>query len=911
MTNENTITQQTHSFGCQGNSSAQTAGKEHCWNEKQSDAHSAITIEESAKQKTNSLISPEIIGNKGYGLQVMSSLGLAVPPGFTISSKVCNYYYENNNSLPPELKEQIILNLSKIGNQVGDSFGDKNNPLLLSVRSGSAVSMPGMMDTILNIGLNDEIVEHITRDTNKERFILDCYRRLIQMFSSVVFKINSSQFEELIDLRKIEKKYKNDQDFSSQDLKFMISKFKEIVYEETGHNFPQDINIQLEMAIKAVFDSWMSPRAITYRKITNIKATLGTAVTVQAMVYGNHGKESGTGVLFSRNPSNGEKELFGEFLQNAQGEDVVSGTRTPLTLNQALENGALSGKLYNELKEVATKLELHFKDIQDIEFTIEDGKLWVLQTRSAKRSPSCMVKAAIDMVNEKLITKNQALLRIDTDSLTKLLHPSISCDQIYEVFARGLAASPGAVSGAVVFSAEKAEQWAKKEKVILVRHETCPEDIGGMHAAEGVLTCKGGMTSHAAVVARGMGKPCICGASEISINSEAKTLSCGHVTINEGDIITLNGETGEVIIGSIPTIQPGLSEDFKTLLSWASEVKRLGVRANSETTADTMMAHKFTAEGIGLCRTEHMFFDSIRINIMRQMILASSKAERLKALDLLMPMQAKDFEDIIRIMNSKPVTVRLLDPPFNEFINGENSKNIAEMAKILGTSTEHILSKIKEISEQNPMLGHRGCRIAITYPEIYQMQAAAIFTAINKLLGEGLNPIVEIMIPIVLSEKELSLLNQEIVQIAHQFGLEQGTHFKIGTMIELPRACLIADKIAEHADFCSFGTNDLTQTVFGISRDDAASYLPKYLESGILNKDPFVEIDLAAVGALVRIAVDKIRATNPKVKIGICGEHGGNPASIQFFHEIGLDYISCSPYRIPVAIIAAAKAAIA
>ena len=747
-----------------------------CRDEERKPIDNRRASEESAERGTNAPCSPsidvEIVGNKGYGLQIMSSLGIAVPPGFTISSKIGHQYYANKSSLPDQLKEQLLLNLSQIGKQVNCSFGSIANPLLLSVRSGAAVSMPGMMDSILNIGLNDEIVAHISQNKDKEKFILDCYRRLIQMFSSVVFKINSSKFEELIDLRKIEKKYKSDQDFSPQDLNFLITKFKEIVLSETGYDFPQDVHAQLEMAIKGVFDSWMSPRAITYRKINNIKSELGTAVTVQTMVFGNYGQNSGTGVLFSRNPSNGQKELFGEFLQTAQGEDVVSGTRTPSTLKQALEDGTLSAKLYAELANITHKLEQHFKDIQDIEFTIENGKLWILQTRSAKRSAISMVKAAVDMVNEKLITKEQAILRIDTDSLTKLLHPSISSDLTYEVFARGLAASPGAVSGAVVFTAEDAEQWAKKENVILVRHETCPEDIGGMHAAEGVLTCKGGMTSHAAVVARGMGKPCICGASELSINSEAKTLTCGGITVREGEIITLNGETGEVIIGAIQTAQPGLSDEFKTLLAWASEIKKLGVRANSETTADTMMACKFTADGIGLCRTEHMFFDSSRINIMRQMILANNKAQRLKALDLLMPMQAQDFENIIRIMNSKPVTVRLLDPPLNEFINSENAQNITEMAKILSTSEEKILQKIKEISEQNPMLGHRGCRLAITYPEIYQMQVAAIFTAINKLLLEGLNPIVEIMIPIVLSEKELALLNKEITYIAEQFGLE-------------------------------------------------------------------------------------------------------------------------------------------
>lgn len=855
-------------------------------------------------------VNAELLGNKGLGLHIMSSLGLAVPPGFTISSEVCNYYYQNNQSLPADLKEQVLADLKAVSSIIGSDFGDLNSPLIISVRSGAAISMPGMMDTILNLGLNDEIVEKIAQNKQKERFILDCYRRLIQMFSTVVFKISSSQFEEVIDYKKVEKRYSSDADLTAQDLRLLIIKFKEIIKEETGQEFPQDVYLQLELAIKGVFDSWMSARAITYRKINHIKSELGTAVTVQAMVFGNYSQNSGTGVLFSRNPSTGEKELFGEFLNHAQGEDVVSGTRTPQTLKQALDSNVLSTNLYQELKDLAHKLELYFKDIQDIEFTIEEGKLWLLQTRSAKRSAGCMVKAAFDMANEGLITQEQAIQRIDTDSLTKLLHPSIAGDQIYQVFTKGLAASPGAVSGMVVFTAEDAEQQAKKAKVILVRHETCPEDIGGMHAAEGILTCKGGMTSHAAVVARGMGKPCICGASELAVNLETKTLSCGEITINEGDIITLNGETGEVILGTVPTIQPGLSEEFKAIINWAQRIKKLAVRANCETGHDTFIAHKFSAEGIGLCRTEHMFFDSDRINIMRQMILANNKSDRLKALDLLLPVQAQDFEDILKIMDSKPVTIRLLDPPLNEFINGENIKNISQLAKLLDTSEEKILMKIKEISEQNPMLGHRGCRLAITYPEIYQMQAAAIFTAINKLLSEGLNPLVEIMIPIVLSEKELAQLAADIEQIAEQFGLERGMHFKIGTMIELPRACLVADKIAKHADFCSFGTNDLTQTVFGISRDDAASYLPKYLESKIFNKDPFVEIDRDSVGILVNMAVQKIKETSPAVKIGICGEHGGNPNSIKFFNDAGLDYVSCSPFRIPVAIIAAAKAAL-
>jgi pyruvate,orthophosphate dikinase len=864
-----------------------------------------------ASQGQHQHVDAELLGNKGLGLYQMSSIGIAVPPGFTIPSQICNYYYQNDKTLPPELTAQIAADLKIIGQTNDTQFGDKNTPLIISVRSGAAVSMPGMMDTILNIGLNDAIVKQIASNPTKERFILDCYRRLIQMFAIVVFKIRASEFEEIIDLVKIERKYTSDSELTPENLKSLIIKFKEVIREETGADFPQDVYCQLHMAIKGVFDSWMSSRAITYRKINKISSKLGTAVTAQAMVFGNYSANSGTGVLFSRNPSTGAKELFGEFLRNAQGEDVVSGIRTPLSLQEAINSGALSQELYVELKDIACKLETYFKDMQDIEFTIEDGKLWILQTRNAKRSAQSMIKIAYDMAQANIITKSEAIRRIDTEALTKLLHPSISTDAMYEIFAKGLAASPGAVSGSIVFTAEEAEHRAKTEKVILVRHETCPEDIGGMHAAEGILTCKGGMTSHAAVVARGMGKPCICGASEIYINAEKETIKCGNITLNAGDVITINGETGEVILGVVPTIQPSLSEELKAILSWAHEIKTLAVRANSETPQDTMMAQKFTAEGIGLCRTEHMFFDSARINIMRQMILASNRAERLKSLEKLLPMQTEDFESILRIMNSKPVTIRLLDPPFNEFINRDNIKNIAELAQLTGTSEDKILTKIKEIAEHNPMLGHRGCRLAITYPEIYQMQVAAIFTAISNLLNEGLNPIVEIMIPIVLAPEELAILSTDINQHANQFGLEQGTHFKIGTMIELPRACLIAEQIAQHTNFCSFGTNDLTQTVFGISRDDSANYLPQYLEKQILNKDPFIEIDRDSVGALMKIAVQKIRNTNPDIKIGICGEHGGNPASIEFFNEIGLDYISCSPYRIPVAIIAAAKAAIA
>jgi pyruvate,orthophosphate dikinase len=850
----------------------------------------------------------EYLGGKGAGLVIMSELDIPVPPGFTISSEICKYYYQNNHTLPPHIDDLINKNILKIEQKLFSYFGNTKSPLIISVRSGARISMPGMMDTILNLGLNDQTVLGLAETSGDKRFALDCYRRLIQMYGSVVMKVESSQFEEVIDLKKFEKKYKHDQELNIPDLEYLIKRFKEIIRTETGQDFPNDVRKQLSESIKAVFESWTSHRAITYRRINNIKDDFGTAVTIQAMVFGNYDTKSGTGVIFSRNPVNGDNKLFGEYLPQAQGEDIVAGIRTPLSIENAVSKAIIPPQIYAELEQIAKKLESYFSDIQDIEFTIQQNKLWVLQTRSAKRTVSAAIKIAVDLAKEGIISQEQAINRIDANSLSQILHPTINQNHSYKIFTKGLAASPGAATGVVVFSADEAERRSLSENVILVRNETCPEDIHGMHAAQGILTCKGGMTSHAAVVARGMGKCCICGASDIVVDYEAKTITNNSIKINEGDVITLNGNTGEVIIGTVETTQPNLSDEFKTLIEWAHKYKKMSVRANSETVIDTLTAKDFGAQGIGLCRTEHMFFDSSRINIMREMILASNSLERKSSLSKLLAIQVRDFEEILKIMAPLPVNIRLLDPPLNEFIS-DNPKEIGLLATALGISIEKVKSKVNELMEHNPMLGHRGCRLGITYPEIYNMQTTAIFTAIKNLIAQDYQPSVEIMIPLIISDHELKTLRSDIELTATKLNIAS-EYYKIGTMIELPRACLIAEKIVQYADYFSFGTNDLTQTTLGISRDDCSNFMTKYIDKNIFKVDPFVELDTEGVGELMKTALNKARSVKPEIKTSVCGEHAGNPNSISFFNQIGINYISCSPYRLPIAILAAAQAAL-
>ena len=864
----------------------------------------------------------ELLGGKGANLAEMAGLGLPVPPGFTITTEVCTYYYDHEKTYPGDLKDAVAAALAKVEKGLGRTFGSTDKPLLVSVRSGARASMPGMMDTILNLGLNDQTVEALAKESGDARFAYDSYRRFIQMFSDVVLGVEHHNFEDVLEEHKDRLGKTLDTELTGDDWKAVVKDFKKLVQDERGEGFPQDPQAQLWGAIGAVFGSWMNTRAITYRRLNDIPAAWGTAVNVQAMVFGNMGDDCATGVCFTRNPSTGDDHFYGEFLINAQGEDVVAGIRTPQPLTeferdqqesnlQSLETAM--PPVFGELVAVRDKLERHYKDMQDMEFTIERGKLWMLQTRSGKRTAKAALKIAVDMVTEGLITKDEAVARIDPAQLDQLLHPTLDAKAEKTVIGRGLPASPGAATGRIVFSAEDAEAWVDKgEKVILCRTETSPEDITGMHVSEGILTTRGGMTSHAAVVARGMGTPCVSGAGELRVDYSKKTLHAMGQTLNEGDIITLDGSTGEIMLGEVAMIQPEVSGDFGELMAWVDEIKVIGVRANAETPLDALTAKKFGAEGIGLSRTEHMFFDPHRIIHMRQMILARDEGERRKALDSLLPHQRQDFLELFHIMDGLPITIRLLDPPLNEFLP-HTDEEMAEVAKAAGVTTEDVRVRRAELDESNPMLGHRGCRLAIAYPEICEMQARAIFEAQAEIMKEGKKAFPEVMVPLVSVKKEFEMQKAIIDRIAKEVMAEQGIElpYMVGTMIELPRACLIADQIAEQAEFFSFGTNDLTQTAYGFSRDDAGTFLDIYQRQGVLEQDPFVSIDQEGVGELVQIGVERGRKTRPDIKLGICGEHGGDPASVAFCHRVGLTYVSCSPYRVPIARLAAAQAALA
>jgi pyruvate,orthophosphate dikinase len=863
-----------------------------------------------------------LLGGKGAGLAEMSNLGLPVPPGFTITTEVCTYFYAHEKSYPAELRDRVADGLAALERSLGARFGDANNPLLVSVRSGARVSMPGMMDTVLNLGLNDQAVIGLARKSGDERFAYDSYRRFIQMYGQVVLGIDHHHFEELIENHKLETGANLDTDLSAEDWKTIASTFKDVVSEEHGQAFPQDPEEQLWGAIGAVFGSWMNPRAVTYRRLHDIPADWGTAVNVQAMVFGNMGPDCATGVAFTRDPSTGTNAFYGEYLVNAQGEDVVAGIRTPqhLTIAGKQDNRSdlpameeVMPEVLAELYRVRRTLEDHYRDMQDIEFTVQRGKLWMLQTRAGKRTAQAALKIAVSFVEEGVIDREEAIRRIEPGSLDQLLHPMLDPTSKTTVLARGLPASPGAASGKVVFSADEAEALAVRgESVILVRIETSPEDIHGMHAAKGVLTTRGGMTSHAAVVARGMGRPCVAGAGDLRIDYETRTMTARATLVKAGEIVTIDGSTGEVMVGEVRTIQPELSGDFATLMGWADAIRRLKVRANAETAIDARTARRFGAEGIGLSRTEHMFFEADRIGAMRQVIMAEDEAGRRAGLAQLLPMQRRDFAEIFGIMKGLPVTIRLLDPPLHEFLP-KTEAEFGEMARLTGRDVAAIRHRALALHETNPMLGHRGCRLGISYPEIYEMQATAIFeaaVAAVKETGEGVEP--EIMVPLIATRKEFDILKAMIDRIGKEVMEREGTvvPYLVGTMIELPRAALLAGEIAETAEFFSFGTNDLTQTVFGLSRDDAASFIGAYQRLGIFEHDPFVILDVKGVGELVRIAAERGRASRVGLKLGICGEHGGDPASITFCHEIGLDYVSCSPYRVPIARLAAAQAAL-
>ena len=859
-----------------------------------------------------------LLGGKGANLAEMASIDLPVPPGFTITTEVCTAYYENDRNYPAELKVQVDAALARIEKAVDRKFGDKDKPLLVSVRSGARVSMPGMMDTVLNLGLNDTTVQGLAAASGDERFAWDSYRRFIQMYGSVVLGVDHHRFEEIIEHAKLEADVIEDTALTPAHWRDVVEGYKKMVAEELGKPFPQEPQDQLWGAISAVFGSWMNPRANVYRRLHDIPADWGTAVNVQAMVFGNMGNDCATGVCFTRDPSTGLDEFYGEYLVNAQGEDVVAGIRTPRPLSKAYAKpGEISmeealPEAYKELHQVRETLEKNYKDMQDIEFTVQQNKLYMLQTRSGKRSAAASLRIAVEMANEGLIDRNTAVMRVNPASLDQLLHPTLDPKAAKKIFSKGLPASPGAASGAVVFSADEAEMRAQKgEAVVLVRIETSPEDIHGMHAAKGILTTRGGMTSHAAVVARGMGRPCVAGAGGILVDYKAQMLSAGGMTLRAGDIITIDGSTGEVFSGMVKMIEPQLSGDFGTLMEWADGVRRLKIRANAETPLDAETARKFGAEGIGLSRTEHMFFDAERIGAVRQMIMAKDEAGRRAALAKLLPFQRQDFVSLFKIMEGLPVTIRLLDPPLHEFLpHGE--AELKEVAAALGMDETAIRARAAELAETNPMLGHRGCRLGISYPEIYEMQARAIFEAAVEVSKTAKAPVPEIMIPLIGTKKELDITRAQVDDTAKAVFAETGKaiEYSVGTMIELPRAALMAGEIAEAADFFSFGTNDLTQTVFGLSRDDAGKFLPTYVEQNILHKDPFVSIDVEGVGWLVKIAAERGRAVKPGLKLGICGEHGGDPASISFCDSVGLDYVSCSPYRVPVARLAAAQAAI-
>ncbi|TMM49860.1 pyruvate, phosphate dikinase [Qipengyuania marisflavi] len=863
-----------------------------------------------------------VTGGKGANLAEMASIGLPVPPGFTISTEESVRYLNDGAGFSDGLQDHVAQALTHIERTVGKRFGDPADPLLVSVRSGARVSMPGMMDTVLNLGLNDQTVAGLAAKSGQPRFAWDSYRRFIQMYSDVVLGVDHGLFEEALEIAKEDKGLYADTEMKCEDWQTLVAQYKQIVTDELGRDFPQDVNEQLWGAIRAVFDSWDSDRAKVYRRLNDIPPEWGTAVNVQAMVFGNMGETSATGVAFTRDPSTGERAYYGEWLVNAQGEDVVAGIRTPQYLTRAARETAGAKPLsmeeampeaYGELARVFDLLERHYRDMQDIEFTVEEGKLWMLQTRSGKRTAKAALKMAVDMVEEGLIDEKTAILRVDPMALDQLLHPTLDPDAPRDVLATGLPASPGAASGKIVLDADTAEQWAGRgDKVILVRVETSPEDIHGMHAAQGILTARGGMTSHAAVVARGMGRPCVSGASQVSIVREARTLRIGNRELKEGDTITIDGANGQVMAGEVATIEPELAGDFGVLMEWADRHRRMRIRTNAETEQDCRMARQFGAEGIGLCRTEHMFFDASRISLVRQMILASDEKGRRAALAQLLPEQRADFHAIFEVMVGLPCTIRLLDPPLHEFLP-HNEADFADLAEATGLGVDHLRRRAGELHEFNPMLGHRGCRLGITYPEIYEMQARAIFEAacdVAAVSGEA--PVPEIMIPLVATRRELTLLKHAIDRVADEVFAEKERRiiYLVGTMIELPRAALMAGEIAHDAEFLSFGTNDLTQTTLGVSRDDAARFLSVYVDKGIFPRDPFVSLDIDGVGQLVELAVQRGRATRSDIKLGICGEHGGDPASIDFCEKVGLDYVSASPYRVPIARLAAAQASL-
>ena len=862
----------------------------------------------------------DLLGGKGANLAEMCSLGLPVPPGFTVTTEACNWYYANDRRYPDELEAQVESALASIEAATQRGFGS-SNPLLVSVRSGARASMPGMMDTVLNLGLNDETVEALGAETGDKRFAYDSYRRFIQMYGDVVMGVEHEMFEEILEDAKADGGHEQDTDLSADDWKSVIGAYKRLIEAEAETGFPQDPKEQLWGAVGAVFSSWMNQRAITYRRLHHIPADWGTAVNVQAMVFGNMGADSATGVAFTRNPSTGEKTLYGEFLVNAQGEDVVAGIRTPQDLTEQARVAAGSDRPSLEklmpdafalFLQYADRLEAHYRDIQDLEFTIERGKLWMLQTRSGKRTAKAALRIAVEMAQEKLISRREAVQRIDPASLDQLLHPTIAPEAKRDVIATGLPASPGAATGEIVFNSDEAEALkAQGREVILVRVETSPEDIHGMHAAQGILTQRGGMTSHAAVVARGMGKPCVSGAGAMRIDYQKGELRVPGRTLSKGDVITIDGGAGQVLAGAVPMIQPELSGHFGTIMEWADDIRRMRVRANAETPADARAARTFGAEGIGLCRTEHMFFDEERIGSVREMILAESEEERRTALAKLLPMQRADFAELFEIMAGLPVTIRLLDPPLHEFLPHTDAE-IEQVARAMNVDFDILKRRTETLAEFNPMLGHRGCRLAISYPEIAEMQARAIFeAAIEAAKNTGDKVVPEVMVPLVGLREELDFVKARVDDVAKSVMQETGEEFEylVGTMIELPRAAIMAGRIAEAAEFFSFGTNDLTQTTFGISRDDATAFLPTYEAKGIIPRDPFISLDIAGVGELVRMASDKGRATRPEIKLGICGEHGGDPASVHFCEEVGLDYVSCSPFRVPIARLAAAQAA--
>ncbi|MBV40616.1 MAG: pyruvate, phosphate dikinase [Rhodospirillaceae bacterium] len=863
-----------------------------------------------------------LLGGKGANLAEMSGLGMPVPPGFTLTTEVCTAYYDNGENYPNDLADQVTAAMGDMEKAAGAKFGDQENPLLVSVRSGARASMPGMMDTVLNLGLNDNTVQALARSSGNERFAWDSYRRFIQMYSDVVLGIDHYKFEGLLEDLKEEKDLRLDTDLSSDDLRELVDHFKAEVESAIGVAFPQDVTAQLWGAIGAVFGSWQNARAVTYRRLHDIPASWGTAVNIQAMVFGNMGEDSATGVAFTRDPSTGDKHFFGEYLINAQGEDVVAGIRTPQHLTKAARTEAGDDKpsleevmpaIFIELEAIYQRLEAHYRDMQDIEFTVQRGTLYMLQTRSGKRTAEAAIKIAVEMTNEGLLSREEAILRVAPDSLDQLLHPTLDPKAERQVIGHGLPASPGAATGKVAFSADQAESLAAQgESILLVRIETSPEDIHGMHAARGILTSRGGMTSHAAVVARGMGRPCVSGAGQLRIDYKSQTMQVGDIAIAAGDVITIDGSSGEVMLGEVATIQPKLSGGFATLMGWADEIRQLGIRTNAETPAEAKAAIEFGAEGIGLCRTEHMFFDTNRILAVREMILAEDLAGRQAALAKILPMQRQDFVDLFTIMTGLPVTIRLLDPPLHEFLP-KSDDELAQLASVTGAAAEDLRFRANQLHEYNPMLGHRGCRLGISYPEIYEMQARAIFEAAAIVsVGQGKTVVPEVMIPLIASKAEFVFLQERIAAVAGQVSAEHGgkLEYLIGTMIELPRAALRAGEIAEEADFFSFGTNDLTQTVFGISRDDSAGFLEDYHDKGILEGDPFATLDRDGVGELVALAVERGRGSRSDLKLGICGEHGGDPASIAFCQSVGLDYVSCSPFRVPIARLAAAQAAI-